>query len=54
MSTIDISKLLAPISEDAPCGEDLEYDPEFGELERAAQGKLGRDAKFDDGRGLHD
>jgi len=41
MSTINISKLLAPISEDAPCGDDLEYDPEFGELERAAQGKPG-------------
>jgi type VI secretion system protein ImpA len=43
MSTIDISKLLAPVSEDAPCGDDLEYDPEFGELERAAQGKAGHE-----------
>lgn len=28
-----------PISEELPCGEDLEYDPVFGEMERAAQGK---------------
>ena len=41
MSTIDIDKLLEPVSEESPCGEDLEYDPEFGELERAAQGKQG-------------
>lgn len=36
---IDADELLKPISEDSPCGEDLEYDNEFGELERAAQGK---------------
>jgi len=41
MSKIDIDKLLEPISEDSPCGDDLEYDPDFGELERAAQGKPG-------------
>ncbi len=39
MSAIDIEQLLQPISADAPCGDDLEYDPAFGELERAAQGK---------------
>jgi type VI secretion system protein ImpA len=39
MSVLDLDKLLAEISEDAPCGEDLEYDPAFGELERATEGK---------------
>lgn len=34
-----IAPLLAPISEETPAGEDLEYDPEFLELERLAQGK---------------
>ena len=39
MSLIDVKSLLKEISAEAPCGEDLEYDPEFGEMERAAQGK---------------
>lgn len=39
MSVIDTERLLAEISADSPCGEDLEYDPQFGEMERAAQGK---------------
>jgi len=43
MSKIDIDKLLEPISEESPCGDDLEYDPEFGELERTAQGKPGHE-----------
>jgi type VI secretion system protein ImpA len=43
MSNIDINKLLEPVSEESPCGEDLEYDPEFGELERAAQGEAGHE-----------
>ncbi|MBW3598202.1 MAG: type VI secretion system protein TssA [Planctomycetes bacterium] len=34
-----VEDLLAPISYEAPCGEDLEYDPAFGEMERAAAGK---------------
>jgi type VI secretion system protein ImpA len=38
MATIDLSSLLAPVSADAPCGPNLEYDPAFGEIERAAQG----------------
>jgi type VI secretion system protein ImpA len=38
MSTIDVSALLAEVSEDQPCGEDMEYDPAFTELEIAAQG----------------
>ncbi len=37
MSALDLEALLGPVSEDEPCGEDLEYDAEFGELDRAAQ-----------------
>jgi len=32
-------RLLAPVSEDVPCGADLEYDPAFIELQTAAAGK---------------
>lgn len=39
MSTIDVEVLLQAVSADSPCGEDLEYDTAFGELERSAQGK---------------
>jgi type VI secretion system protein ImpA len=39
MSLIDVKSLLKEVSTELPCGEDLEYDPEFGEMERAAQGK---------------
>jgi type VI secretion system protein ImpA len=39
MSLIDVESLLAEVSTELPCGEDLEYDPAFGEMERAAQGK---------------
>ncbi len=39
MPDIDLDALLEEISYDTPCGEDLEYDPEFGELDRAAQEK---------------
>jgi type VI secretion system protein ImpA len=35
---IDVESLVAPISADAPSGQNLEYDPEFAEMERAAQG----------------
>jgi type VI secretion system protein ImpA len=38
MVNIDVNALLSPLSEESPCGENLEYDPAFGELERAAQG----------------
>jgi len=37
--SLDIQSLLAEISTENPCGEDLEYDPDFGVMERAAQGK---------------
>lgn len=38
---LDIEGMLAEFSPDEPCGKDLdlEYDPEYGELERASQGK---------------
>jgi len=39
VTNLDLSQFLAEISTESPCGEDLEYDPEFGEMERAAQGK---------------
>ncbi len=39
MKNLDLGQLLEEISTESPCGEDLEYDPEFGEMERAAQGK---------------
>lgn len=39
MGAIDIEPLLEDVSSDAPCGEDLEYDSAFGEMERATQGK---------------
>lgn len=39
MASIDVEKFLEPISDEAPCGEDLEYDAAFGELERSAHGK---------------
>jgi type VI secretion system protein ImpA len=32
-------RLLAPVSEDVPCGADLEYDPAFIELQTTAAGK---------------
>src|SRR5690606_13252921 len=38
MTQIDIGSLLLPLSDGAPCGDNLEYDPAFGDLERAAQG----------------
>lgn len=36
MTAIDIEKLLQPVSDEAPCGDDLEYDTAFQELTRAA------------------
>lgn len=38
-SVVDAQRLLDSISPDAPCGDDLEYDAAFLELERAAQGQ---------------
>lgn len=36
---MDVSLLLAAVSANFPCGEDLEYDAQFLQLERDAQGK---------------
>jgi type VI secretion system protein ImpA len=36
---VDIDSLLQEVSPDEPCGPNLEYDPEFLELEQALQGK---------------
>jgi len=35
MASIDVEKLLQELSADSPCGNDLEYEPEFQELERS-------------------
>ena len=37
MDSLDVEQFLEPVSPDQPCGENLEYDADFGELERAAQ-----------------
>jgi type VI secretion system protein ImpA len=39
MLSSDLNNLLEPVSADAPCGADLEYDPAFAELERISQAK---------------
>jgi type VI secretion system protein ImpA len=39
MSVIDIEKYLADLPGERACGENLEYDPDFVELERLQQGK---------------
>ena len=38
MATISVNDYLQPLSEEAPCGENLEYDAAFAALERAAPG----------------
>lgn len=37
--SLDVTSLMDPIAADAPCGEDLEYAPEYLELQAAAAGK---------------
>jgi type VI secretion system protein ImpA len=39
MSVLDLDGLLSAISADAPCGDNLEYDAAFVELDRLLQGK---------------
>lgn len=39
MAAIDIDQLLEAVSPDVPCGEDVEYDPAFREMEEAALSK---------------
>ncbi len=43
MFVLDIEKLLRPVSDDAPCGENLEYDALFIKMEQAAQPKPGQE-----------
>src|SRR5690349_6552990 len=38
MSVIETEKYLSEIAPDAPSGPDVEYDPEYFELEKLAQG----------------
>jgi type VI secretion system protein ImpA len=40
MAAFDLGKLLSPVAEGAPSGPNLEYDPAFAALERAALGRL--------------
>ena len=40
---IDVDGLVAPLGEENPCGDNLEYDPEFLALEEAARGKPERE-----------
>ncbi len=42
MTRFNVESLLAPIGDDSPSGADLEYDPEFLALERAAAPKAER------------
>ena len=39
MADINVDAFLAPVTDTAPCGDDLEYDPAFQALEDAARGK---------------
>jgi len=39
MARIDVEQLLQQVSEEEPCGANLEYDPDYGALELAARGK---------------
>ncbi|HKA43792.1 MAG TPA: type VI secretion system protein TssA [Burkholderiales bacterium] len=39
MPGFELEKLLEPVSEASPVGENLEYDPRFSELERASAGQ---------------
>ena len=40
MALLDVDALLTPVSDDQPCGADLEYDAQFLQLEEAAKGNL--------------
>jgi len=39
MNALPVEELLAPLSDDAPCGPDLEYDAAFLALEESSRGK---------------
>ncbi len=38
MSVLEVEQLLEPVSAESPCGENLEYDADFQEMERGSQG----------------
>ena len=38
MGRLDLELLMRPVSDVSPCGDNLEYDADFGALERAAEG----------------
>src|SRR6202158_4360187 len=40
LMNFDLEELLVAVSAEAPAGPDLSYDPQFLELEQAAQGKV--------------
>jgi type VI secretion system protein ImpA len=42
MTSYNLEALLAPVTDDSPAGDDLEYDPEYLALERAAAPKAER------------
>ena len=42
MAQYNLESLLVPVSDESPAGPDLEYDPEFLALERAAAPKAER------------
>ena len=48
MSAIDVEKLLQPVTDESPCGEDMEYEAPFQELERAATVESGASMLDDD------
>jgi type VI secretion system protein ImpA len=39
MAVLDIAKLLSPVAPEAPAGPNLEYDPAFAAIEKAAAGR---------------
>src|SRR5215208_6225341 len=39
MTAFDVEALLAPVSAENPCGENLEYDADYVVMEQAAMGK---------------
>ncbi len=44
MAIIEVEEFLKPITDESPSGDNLEYDPAFAELERAARGKEERES----------
>lgn len=44
MAIIEAEQFLRPVTDESPAGDNLEYDPAYGELERAARGKEERES----------